>query len=81
MKNPAVMANAPLPSRLDMAVWDAVAKIAGVPLYRLLADRLSRRHRRLQSLRLRCGGYYYLRQGLIRASKEMLGYLASLLRR
>src|SRR5690242_337498 len=24
---------------IDMAVWDAVAKIAGVPLYRLLADR------------------------------------------
>ena len=24
---------------LDMAVWDAVAKIAGVPLFRLLADR------------------------------------------
>jgi len=24
---------------IDMAIWDAVAKIAGVPLYRLLADR------------------------------------------
>src|SRR6202041_314236 len=24
---------------IDMAVWDAVAKIAGVPLFRLLADR------------------------------------------
>src|SRR5579872_2690027 len=24
---------------IDMAVWDAVAKIAGVPLYRLLAER------------------------------------------
>jgi L-alanine-DL-glutamate epimerase-like enolase superfamily enzyme len=24
---------------IDMAIWDAVAKIAGVPLYRVLADR------------------------------------------
>src|ERR1700676_1856617 len=24
---------------IDMAIWDAIAKIAGVPLYRLLADR------------------------------------------
>jgi L-alanine-DL-glutamate epimerase-like enolase superfamily enzyme len=24
---------------IDMAVWDAVAKIAGKPLFRLLADR------------------------------------------
>ena len=39
---------------IDMAVWDAVAKIAGRPLHRLLADkfqrlpnpRLGRRHRR-----------------------------------
>ena len=39
---------------LDMAVWDAVAKIAGKPLFRLLAER---KGREAESARLRlCGG-------------------------
>jgi L-alanine-DL-glutamate epimerase-like enolase superfamily enzyme len=45
---------------IDMAVWDAVAKIAGKPLYRLLADRY--RQRRWPDDRVwvyAAGGYYY----------------------
>ena len=43
---------------IDMAVWDAVAKIAGKPLFRLLAER----HRRTANPRVfvyAAGGYYY----------------------
>src|SRR4051812_30814669 len=43
---------------IDMAVWDAVAKIAGKPLFRLLAER----HRRSANPKVfvyAAGGYYY----------------------
>src|SRR6187200_2694246 len=43
---------------LDMAVWEAVAKIAGKPLFRLLAER----HNREANPRVfvyAAGGYYY----------------------
>src|SRR3979411_1835427 len=43
---------------IDMAVWDAVAKIAGKPLFRLLAER----HGRTANPRVfvyAAGGYYY----------------------
>ena len=43
---------------IDMAVWDAVAKIAGKPLFRLLAER----HGRNADPRVfvyAAGGYYY----------------------
>ena len=43
---------------IDMAVWDAVAKIAGKPLFRLLAER----HGRKADPRVfvyAAGGYYY----------------------
>src|SRR5712671_6117824 len=43
---------------IDMAVWDAVAKIAGQPLFRLLAER----HKRTANPRVfvyAAGGYYY----------------------
>ncbi len=43
---------------IDMAIWDAVAKIAGKPLFRLLAER----HNREADPRVfvyAAGGYYY----------------------
>ena len=48
---------------LDMAAWDAVAKIAGKPLFRLLAER----HQRQADPRVfvyAAGGYYYPGKGI-----------------
>src|SRR3981189_3311120 len=48
---------------IDMAVWDAVAKIAGKPLFRLLAER----HKRKADPRVfvyAAGGYYYPGKGI-----------------
>ncbi|WP_207458993.1 mandelate racemase/muconate lactonizing enzyme family protein [Azospirillum sp. SYSU D00513] len=59
---------------IDMAVWDAVAKIAGEPLFRLLA----RRHGREADPRVfvyAAGGYYYPGKGLDGLRAEMRGYL------
>ena len=43
---------------IDMAVWDAVAKIAGKPLFRLLAERHSRKVEPRVFV-YAAGGYYY----------------------
>ena len=59
---------------IDMAVWDAVAKIAGKPLFRLLAER----HGRDANPRVfvyAAGGYYYPGKGLSALRGEMRGYL------
>ena len=59
---------------LDMAVWDAVAKIAGKPLFRLLAER----HRRDANPRVfvyAAGGYYYPGKDNAALRAEMRGYL------
>ncbi len=59
---------------IDMAVWDAVAKIAGKPLFRLLAER----HGRQADPRVfvyAAGGYYYPGKGLDALRAEMRGYL------
>jgi L-alanine-DL-glutamate epimerase-like enolase superfamily enzyme len=58
---------------IDMAVWDAVAKIAGKPLFRLLAER----HRRTANPRVfvyAAGGYYYPGKDLSALRAEMRGY-------
>src|SRR5436305_14969761 len=57
---------------IDMAVWDAVAKIAGKPLFRLLAER----HRREANPRVfvyAAGGYYYPGKDLSMLRGEMRG--------
>src|SRR5260221_3736156 len=59
---------------IDMAVWDAVAKIARKPLFRLLAER----HGRTANPRVfiyAAGGYYYPGKGLSMLRGEMRGYL------
>src|SRR4051794_25334163 len=59
---------------IDMAVWDAVAKIEGQPLFRLLADR----HKRTANPRVfvyAAGGYYYPGKDLSALRGEMRGYL------
>jgi len=59
---------------VDMAVWDATAKIAGKPLFRLLAER----HGRKADPRVfvyAAGGYYYPGKDLSALCAEMRGYL------
>ena len=59
---------------IDMAVWDAVAKIAGKPLFRLLAER----HERAANPRVfvyAAGGYYYPGKGIAQLRAEMRSYL------
>jgi L-alanine-DL-glutamate epimerase-like enolase superfamily enzyme len=60
---------------LDMAVWDAVAKIAGRPLYRLLADRFRGGHFDNKVFVYAAGGYYYPDKDLSALQNEMQGYL------
>ncbi len=56
---------------LDMALWDAAAKIAGEPLYRLLARRLGRAPVRDVAV-YASGGYPYPHDDLVRLRDEML---------
>lgn len=61
---------------IDMAVWDAVAKIAGLPLYRLLANRYRSGLFDSKVFVYAAGGYYYPEKGLSALQDEMRGYLA-----
>lgn len=60
---------------IDMALWDAVAKIADVPLWRLLADRYGSGEADDSVFVYAAGGYYYPDKGLSHLQDEMRGYL------
>jgi L-alanine-DL-glutamate epimerase-like enolase superfamily enzyme len=60
---------------IDMAVWDAVAKIAGVPLWRLLADRYRQGRADERVFVYAAGGYYHPGKGTDALVEEMRGYL------
>ena len=60
---------------IDMAVWDAVAKIAGVPLWRLLADRYRGGVADARVWVYAAGGYYYPGKDHTQLQDEMRGYL------
>ena len=59
---------------LDMAIWDAVAKAEGVPLFRLLASRAGR-EADPRVFVYAAGGYYYPGKGVDWLRAEMRSYL------
>src|ERR1700738_2933816 len=59
----------------DMAIWDTVAKIADVPLYRLLADRFRGGVVDTRVFVYAAGGYYYPEKGPSALQQEMQSYL------
>ncbi len=61
---------------IDMAVWDAVAKIEGKPLHRLLADRYRAGEVDEKVFVYAAGGYYYPGKGTRELQDEMRSYLA-----
>ncbi len=60
---------------IDMAVWDAVAKIEGKPLYRLLAERYRGGAADDQVFVYAAGGYYYPGKNVQALQDEMKKYL------
>ena len=61
---------------IDMAMWDAVAKIAGQPLHRLLAERYGDGTPNPRVFVYAAGGYYYPGKGHDELRREMESYLA-----
>jgi L-alanine-DL-glutamate epimerase-like enolase superfamily enzyme len=59
---------------IDMAVWDATAKIAGLPLFRLLAQ-MKGREANPKVFVYAAGGYYYPGKDDTQLCAEMRGYL------
>jgi D(-)-tartrate dehydratase len=60
---------------IDMAVWDAVAKIAEKPLFQLLAERYGDGVPDPKVFVYAAGGYYHPGKGLDSLRQEMRGYL------
>lgn len=60
---------------IDMAVWDAVAKIERKPLFRLLADRYNGGAAASRVFVYAAGGYYYPGKGTRELQDEMRRYL------
>jgi L-alanine-DL-glutamate epimerase-like enolase superfamily enzyme len=59
---------------VDMAVWDAVAKIEGKPLFQLLSDRYGDGRPNKRVFVYAAGGYYYPGQDLDALKREMVSY-------
>jgi L-alanine-DL-glutamate epimerase-like enolase superfamily enzyme len=60
---------------LDMALWDALAKAEGVPLWRLLADRYNNKQADKTAWVYAAGGYYYPDKDISALQDEMKRYL------
>ncbi|MDI1271743.1 MAG: mandelate racemase/muconate lactonizing enzyme family protein [Polaromonas sp.] len=60
---------------IDMAVWDAVAKIEGKPLYQLLAERYGNGTPDRKVFVYAAGGYYYPGKDDAKLMMEMRSYL------
>jgi L-alanine-DL-glutamate epimerase-like enolase superfamily enzyme len=60
---------------IDMAVWDAVAKIAGLPLHEYLARHYGTGQANPRVFVYAAGGYYYPGKDLDALRREMAGYL------
>ena len=60
---------------IDMAIWDAVAKIEGKPLFQLLADSHGDGKPQRKVFVYAAGGYYHPGQDLEALKNEMRGYI------
>jgi len=60
---------------IDMAIWDAVAKIESKPLFQLLAERYGSGAPNRKVFVYAAGGYYWPGQSLDRLKDEMRSYL------
>ena len=60
---------------IDMAVWDAVAKSEGKPLFQLLAERHGNGKANRKVFVYAAGGYYWPGQGIEGLEREMRSYL------